>query len=554
MRSAMTSAKLPLQGRARDSDSREVPYKNSPQTAVDSPLLSMRKKSSLFARFRNWLDRFQRLTATLVSAVFHLAFLLILALLATWETKKGSPGLEVVSNGVEVSEETPSFDIFKDATETPVTEASDDVQPATVSVGTIAQSQSQDPSPSTESVSLASLAPVTIQLGKDQLASTQTALTPIPSMFGHSSLEGRSAENRNKFALTRGGTRASEEAVEAALVWLTAHQYPDGSWSMGFVDPKGPCNGKCTHGTIEALDEKRFAATGLALLTYLGAGYTHQEGKYKDQVYRGLSFLTTNMKLDAPDPRDPRFPGQLSSILSMHSMYEQGIASLALCEAYQMTKDKILERYAQRAIVFIEQAQHYDGSWGYKRRESGDLSIVGWQVMALKSANASELTIDLPRIQRVANFLDSRQTQGGTRYLYRGPVATPSMTAIGILMRLYLGSSRTTPALMAGANYIASKGPSPNDVYFNYYGTQTLFQMESPGWPKWNEQLREYLIREQSKNGHEAGSWYFQDDDPPGFNKTGGRLYTTTLSAMTLEVYYRYMPVYHTPSESPFKF
>ncbi len=109
-------------------------------------------------------------------------------------------------------------------------------------------------------------------------------------MFGHSSLEGRSAENRNKFALTRGGTRASEEAVEAALVWLTAHQYPDGSWSMGFVDPKGPCNGKCTHGTIEALDEKRFAATGLALLTYLGAGYTHQEGKYKDQVYRGLSF------------------------------------------------------------------------------------------------------------------------------------------------------------------------------------------------------------------------------------------------------------------------
>ncbi len=186
------------------------------------------------------------------------------------------------------------------------------------------------------------------------------------------------------------------------------------------------------------------------------------------------------MKLDAPDPRDPRFPGQLSSILSMHSMYEQGIASLALCEAYQMTKDKILERYAQRAIVFIEQAQHYDGSWGYKRRESGDLSIVGWQVMALKSANASELTIDLPRIQRVANFLDSRQTQGGTRYLYRGPVATPSMTAIGILMRLYLGSSRTTPALMAGANYIASKGPSPNDVYFNYYGTKRSFKWSHP--------------------------------------------------------------------------
>jgi hypothetical protein len=554
MRSATTSAKLPVQGRARDSDSREIPFKNLPHPAFESSRFLRGKQRSLFAQFRHYLDRFQRLTATLVSAVFHLAFLLILALLASWEARKGSPGLEVVSNGVQVSQEIPSFDIFKNATETPVTESSDNVQLAAVSAGTVAQSQSQDPSPSTDSVSLASLSPITIQLGKDHFESAKSALTPVQSMFAHSSLEGRSAENRNKFALTRGGTRASEEAVEAALVWLTAHQYPDGSWSMGFVDPKGPCNGKCSHGTIEALDEKRFAATGLALLTYLGAGYTHQEGKYKDQVYRGLSFLTSNMKLDAPDPRDPRFPGQLSSILSMHSMYEHGIASLALCEAYQMTKDKILERYAQRAVVFIEQAQHYDGSWGYKRRESGDLSIVGWQVMALKSANASDLMIDLPRIRRVSNFLDSRQTQGGTRYLYRGPLATPSMTAIGVLMRLYLGSSRTTPALMAGANYIAGKGPSPKDVYFNYYGTQALFQMESPGWPKWNEQLREYLIREQSKNGHEAGSWYFVDDDPPGFNKTGGRLYTTTMSAMTLEVYYRYMPVYHATFESPFNF
>jgi hypothetical protein len=322
---------------------------------------------------------------------------------------------------------------------------------------------------------------------------------------------------------------------------------------MGLIDPKGPCSGKCTHGTVETLDEKRFAATGLALLTFLGAGYTHQEGKYKDQVYRGLAFLTGAMKLDAPDPRDPRFPGQLSSILAKHPMYEHGIASLALCEAYQMTKDKILEKYAQRAIFYIEQAQNYDGSWGYQRRESGDLSIVGWQVMALKSANASDLSVDPLRIRRVTRFLDSKQTQGGTRYLYRGPVATPSMTAIGILMRLYTGYPRSTPAMIAGANYIASKGPSTNDVYFNYYGTQSLCQMESPLWPKWNVQLREYLIREQSKNGHEAGSWYFQDDDPPGFNRTGGRLYTTTMSAMTLEVYYRYMPVYHNPNEYPFK-
>ncbi len=113
MRSAMTSAKLPLQGRARDSDSREVPYKNFPQTAVDSPLLSMRKKSSLFARFRNWLDRFQRLTATLVSAVFHLAFLLILALLATWKRKKGAQVLKSSRTGWKYPKKLPLLTFLK---------------------------------------------------------------------------------------------------------------------------------------------------------------------------------------------------------------------------------------------------------------------------------------------------------------------------------------------------------------------------------------------------------------------------------------------------------
>ena len=555
MRSATTSAKLPMQGRVRASESRENNPKNAIPTTPEPSRFGVLKKRSRFSGLPGYFHRFPQLTASLMSAAIHVVLLIALALLVIVDSRIGRPGLEVVSNQIDSSEEMNSFDILKAATEVPTTEPTETVEPASMASGLIAQSESQDPSPPSESVTLAALAPVSIKPSSDSVEkTTRSALTPLPSMFAHSSLEGRSAENRNKFALTRGGTRASEEAVEAALIWLTAHQYPDGSWSMGLIDPKGPCNGKCTHGTVEALDEKRFAATGLALLTYLGAGYTHQEGKYRDQVYRGLAYLTGTMKLGAPDARDPRFPGQLSSILAMHSMYEHGIAALALCEAYQMTKDKMLEKYAQRAVFFIEQAQHYDGSWGYRRRESGDLSIVGWQVMTLKSANASELNFDLLSIRRVGSFLDSRQTQGGTRYLYRGPIATPSMTAIGILMRLYLGYPRSTPALLAGANYIASKGPSTNDVYFNYYGTQSLYQMESPLWPKWNVQLRDYLIREQSKNGHEAGSWFFHDDDPPGFNRTGGRLYTTTLSAMTLEIYYRYMPVYHNPNESPFNF
>ncbi len=233
-------------------------------------------------------------------------------------------------------------------------------------------------------------------------------------------------------------------------------------------------------------------------------------------------------------------------------MYEQGIASLALCEAYQMTGDKLLERSSQKAADFIQKAQHYDGSWGYHPREPGDLSIVGWQMMTLKSANAGDLQVEALRINRVDGFLNSRQSAGGSKYSYRGPTPTRSMTAIGLLMRLYLGYPRSSPMMFGGASYIAEKGPSEADVYFNYYATQTLFQLDSPEWKPWNERLREYLIKNQSKMGHEAGSWFFDDGDSP-FNFIGGRLYTTTLSAMTLEVYYRYMPIYKNTNEQPFK-
>jgi hypothetical protein len=375
--------------------------------------------------------------------------------------------------------------------------------------------------------------------------------------FMHSSLEGRSLEKRQQLALSRGGSAASEQAVEAALAWLTTHQHRDGGWSTLFQLPDSPCFSPqgplCSCGSTETLDQKRFAATGLALLTYLGAGYTHREGKYQRQVYQGLNFLMTQMKWDPPDARDPRLPGQFSSPLSRHQQYEQGIASLALCEAYQMTDDKSLEKHCQAAIDFISRSQHYDGSWGYFPQTPGDLSIVGWQLMGLKSANASGLLVDLNKVRKVELFLNSVQAEGGSKYRYRGPTPTRSMTAIGLLMRLYLGYPRSDPRMLLGARYVADKGPSTSDVYFNYYATQTLFQLESPLWPKWNGLLRDYLIQQQSKTGHEAGSWFFPDDAESNFNFLGGRLYTTTLSAMTLEVYYRYLPAYHQTDEQPFK-
>ncbi len=107
-------------------------------------------------------------------------------------------------------------------------------------------------------------------------------------------------------------------------------------------------------------------------------------------------------------------------------------------------------------------------------------------------------------------------------------------------MRMYRGWPKTDGRILRGAEYASRSGPSPNDVYMNYYVTQMLFHLEGPLWEKWNPAMRDQLIREQSQTGHEEGSWYF--DQP--LNQIGGRLYTTALSCMTLEVYYRHMPIY----------
>ncbi len=87
-------------------------------------------------------------------------------------------------------------------------------------------------------------------------------------------------------------------------------------------------------------------------------------------------------------------------------------------------------------------------------------------------------------------------------------------------------------------------GPSQNDVYFNYYATQVLHHQHGKDWPEWNKQMRDYLTETQSNQGHESGSWFFRDKH----GSVGGRLYTTAMAVMILEVYYRYMPLYELPT------
>ena len=115
------------------------------------------------------------------------------------------------------------------------------------------------------------------------------------------------------------------------------------------------------------------------------------------------------------------------------------------------------------------------------------------------------------------------------------------MTAIGLLCRMYLGWKQNSPPLRRGVQYLGHTGPSINDIYYDYYATQVLHHWGGTEWKKWNEVLREHLIESQAKEGDALGSWKPTGDSGAG---PGGRLYQTCLSIMTLEVYYRYLPIY----------
>ena len=70
-----------------------------------------------------------------------------------------------------------------------------------------------------------------------------------------------------------------------------------------------------------------------------------------------------------------------------------------------------------------------------------------------------------------------------------------------------------------------------------------MFQLQGDYWRQWNEALQTQLLASQRTAGALAGSW----DPDAVWGGYGGRIYSTSLSALCLEVYYRYLPLYSQP-------
>lgn len=349
------------------------------------------------------------------------------------------------------------------------------------------------------------------------------------------SFAARDPRVRAEIVRREGGTSLTEAAVARGLRWLASVQNADGSWSLANYD---------RHDNPRNRGDA--AGTSLALLPFLGAGQTHEFGIYKQNVARGLAWLIDHQKADGDLRAD--FEGEAG-------MYAHGQATIVLCEALALTGDQQFQEPAQRAIDFICRAQHRRGGWRYQPRQSGDTSVLGWQIMALQSARAQGMGLDVDpaTLKMAGNFLTdaayrSRRSTLPTGSLYtylpNQGQPTPSMTAEAILCRMYLGWSRDDPRLMAAVDWLARNHPPDREamnIYYWYYATQVMHHFGGSTWDKWNRQIREILVSTQNKKGRRAGSWTPSDFQ---WGRQGGRIYVTSLCVCTLEVYYRHLPLF----------
>ena len=374
-------------------------------------------------------------------------------------------------------------------------------------------------------------------------------LAEIPKIY-----HPRLTPDRSTRAQRIGASAASELAVERALDWLSRHQDDDGRWDAGIAryedgtpvkgdndftahcPPGEKCFGECAYWEADT------ALTGLALLTFLGAGYTHTEGRYAEVVGRGLDFLIGQQKPD----------GDLRGRSQVVGMYCHAMATLALCEAFALTGDDRLRGPAERAVAFLVRGRARDGmAWRYAPGAPvGDTSILGWVVMGLKSAKEVGIPIPGEPAVRRGTLLWLEKVATGTskglaRYQPWEPV-TPTMTAEAWVCRQFLGVGGPGPSSSEAAEFLLrnESDRGKTNFYYWYYATLALYQHGGEPWTKWNAKIRDKIVGLQSVAGHQTGSW---EPDTSLYGAKGGRIYCTALAALSLEVYYRYLRLYDEP-------
>ncbi|PCJ56391.1 MAG: hypothetical protein COA79_19015 [Planctomycetota bacterium] len=344
-------------------------------------------------------------------------------------------------------------------------------------------------------------------------------------LFGH-----RSGGGKMKAIMQGGGSRKTENAVEAALRWLKRHQVEDGFF---YTD---------IHISSVKKYKRHEAVTSLAVLAFLSAGHTPRTGEFKKTVEKGLSWILAQQNADGSWGK-----GEFQ-------IYDAAICTLTLVECYGMYPNVKIKKAAQKGINYLLNPNPNKIHFGYKNKAYQSMSVLGWIVMAIKSAKIAGLKVPKnafkpyrKRIHELTEYYNGqRRFVSYVKKNDRNWNST-TMTSVGMLCNLYLGVPKVDLSLQA--DLIARTNPSWNvnkvdvfDFYNCYYGTLSLFQYGGKYWKNWNQNLIKALLPSQEKGGPLDGSAKDRDGSWPPITRfrSKGRVFTTAMGALCLEVYYRY--------------
>jgi hypothetical protein len=282
------------------------------------------------------------------------------------------------------------------------------------------------------------------------------------------------------------------------------------------------------------------AVTGLAVMAFLSAGHVPAEGRYGPVVEKGIRWMLKRQKTNGLLGDD----GQ-------QEMYQHGIATLMLAEAAGMTDAQLgedLRKAVAKAVRVILKAQRTQGEnrggWRYRVvGDDSDMSVTGWQLMALRAARNVGCDVPAEAIDQAVAYVkrchDLRS--GGFRYSPHGGV-TVACTGTSILALEICGKEHhlSQEALRGGA-FLIRKELLPNlrqpyFFYSIYYGAQAAFQLGGNYWTIYRPRLHEVLLDVQGR----LGVW----DTRSGDAQQGGRAYCTAMAILALTVEYRFLPIY----------
>lgn len=364
----------------------------------------------------------------------------------------------------------------------------------------------------------------------------------------------------------------TDKRIKAALTWLADHQSKDGSWSgKDFSADSTRTDAKKTYnlqwvmpgkpeGDTGNVENMNVCMTGLAMLAFTGAGYDHKDSTYKVVMRNAVMYLR----------KWQRSSGLFGEEDKCSMVHDHAVATTAMCEVYGLSGDVILKPMAEKAVEWILNAQNPGKGWRYgiKPGES-DTRMTGWCVLALKSAKMADIAFDSKAAYDGANaWLDSvtKEAKGQpprVGYTKAGDTVPrdektkawashPEMEAISIISRLFTKKwDLENKTLKAQAELLIKDPPKwedkKADFAYWYLAALALFQVGGTAWDKWEPAFSEALLKNQrgwrvedkdstKETLDEYGSW---DAIDPAYPQ-GGRVWSTAINALSLDIYGRY--------------